>query len=44
MPRQIANEAEAAAIEEGGANMEAASTSVMAGNFVISLLMAASLN
>ena len=44
IPRQIADEAEAQAIESAGEDLSGASTGVMAGNFIISLLMAASLN
>ena len=44
LPRQIPSAAEAAAIEGAGATSEVASTAVMGGNFIISLILAASLN
>ena len=44
IPRQIPSEAEAAAIENSGASSGDVSTGAMAGNFVVSLILAASLN
>ena len=44
LARQIPSKEEAAAIESSGESSEAASASVMAGNFIISLILAASLN
>ena len=44
LPRQIPSAAEAAAIEGAGATSEVASTAVMSGNFIISIILAASLN
>ena len=44
IPRQIPSEEEAAAIESGGESTEVGSSSVMGGNFILNLILAASLN
>ena len=44
VPRQIPSETEAAAIESGGESTEVGSSSVMGGNFILNLILAASLN
>lgn len=44
VPRQIPSEAEAVAIESGGESSEIGSSSIMGGNFVVNLILAASLN
>ena len=43
-PRQIPSEEEAQAIEKGGESSEAASSSVMGGNLILNIILAASLN
>ena len=43
-PRQIPSEQEAVAIESGGESTEVGSSVVMGGNFVLNLILAASLN
>ena len=44
VPRQIPSEEEAVAIESGGESTEAGSSIVMGGNFILNLILAASLN
>ena len=44
VPRQIPSEEEADALEKGGETSEATSSSVMGGNFIVNLILAASLN
>ena len=44
VPRQIPSEEEAEALEKGGETSEATSSSVMGGNFIVNLILAASLN
>ena len=44
VPRQIPSEAEAKSIEDSGSSSETSSTVVMVTNFLVSLILAASLN
>ena len=44
IPRQIASEAEAASIESAGSSTEDTTASIMISNFIVTLIMAGSLN